>query len=103
MSDEETKIISKPPTFEENVLAQLEDVRSRLARLEQRENVGPLVAEFRELSDYVRTYLKSFDEKLGVINDELLEVKAEHKTIERRVRKIEVDNQPQAIMQAKDF
>lgn len=103
MSDEETKIINKPLPFEERVLTRLEDISSRLAALEKREGVESLIIDFRELSENVHTYLANFNEQLGVINSELLQVKADRRTLERRVRKLEIDNRPQAIIQDKEF
>ena len=112
MSDDKTKIMGRPASFEEKVLAQLESVNSRLAGLEKREAerdeatnpaFGQLLSEFQDLSRTVHVYLDNFDGKLDVINNELLQVKVNYRVIERRISKIEVENRPQSIKQETEF
>ncbi|SRR6266404_7178018 len=101
MSDEETKIINDPRSFEEKVLAQLDDLRSRVA--ETRSGFEGFVGEFQNMKDTIKMYFDNFDEKLEVINSELLQVKADQRKVERRVRKLEAEDRPQILMQDKQF
>jgi hypothetical protein len=87
MSDEETKLISNPRSFEEKVLEQLDELRSRVA----------------ETQETIKSYFDNFDEKLDVINNELLQLKADQRKTERRLRKLEVEDRPQVVLQNKGF
>jgi|GEM_PF-2760717 len=111
MSDEETKIINNPRSLEgrlERLLAQLEGYDSRLTALEERnaetlKSFQQMIGEFRDMRDNVNAYLASFDEKLTVLNDDLLKTRADQRTLERRIRKLEVEDRPQVVTQDKGF
>lgn len=112
MSDDETKLINNPSSFQERVLAQLEDLDSRLAALEKGEDergaetragFEGFVGEFHDMKNNITIYLDNFDEKLDVFNSEILQLKVDQRSVERRVRKLEVENRPQVITQEKGF
>jgi hypothetical protein len=105
MSDEETKIINDPRSFQERVLAELEALDSRLAAIEKRdtETASGLVREFKDLSATFKTCFANLDGKLDVVNSELLQVKVDQRAVEKRVRNIEAENRPQVITQDKGF
>jgi hypothetical protein len=107
MSDEETKINS-PLSFEERLFARLESYDSRLTALEERnaetlKSFRQMIGEFRDMRDNVNLYLASFDEKLTVLNDDLLKTREDQRTLERRIRKLEVEDRPQVVSQEKEF
>ena len=94
------------------MIAQLEVISSRLNDLEKRASerdkdahgqVVQILEEFRGMKDNVASYLANFDEKLNIINGELLSVKAEQSKILKRIRKLETDNLPQVVTQEHGF
>jgi len=116
MSEDKTRHL---PSFEERVLAQLDNIDSRLAALEQRgaerdletkpnwerlhKEFGEIRGQFGEMHTDVNTYLAMFDRKLDVINKEMLKLKADQLGIEGRVDKIESEVRPQIIVQDRQF
>ena len=119
MTEDETKRMSASLSFEEKVLRHLEEVssgieevRSRVVALERREaerdmdtkpGFDHILAEVRNINANIETYLKNFDRKLDVVNSELLQVKADQRALEVRVRKVEIDSRPQVIPQDRQF
>lgn len=112
MSEDKTAKTLHLPSFEEKVLAQLDDVSSRLALLEKRSaerdaetkpNWERLLKDFQEMNTSFSTYFKNFDRKLDVINSEMLQLKADQKGVESRVDKIELEVHPQVIAQDRQF
>jgi hypothetical protein len=110
MSEDETKIDGISVSFEDTVLARLEEIGSRLAALEKREQepetksvIEPILSEVRNINLNIQTYLKNFDRKLDVVNSELLQVKADQRAVEARLSKVEIETQPQVIAQDKQF
>ncbi len=95
MSDEEsTKEMDDAKPILERILRRLDSMDERLQRLEQQDerramDTKPIweraLAEILEVKESVRIV----DRKLSVMNDELLEVKADQRRLESRVDDIE--------------
>jgi len=119
MSEDKTAETLPLPSFEASVLAQLENIATRLAALEKlrverdletkpnwerlHKEFGETRTEFSQMHRDVNTYLAMFDRKLDVINKELLKIKADQLGIESRVDKIESEGRPQIIVQDRQF
>ena len=113
MSEEQTKRLGDNSlTFEARVLAELGSISSRLAALEKREaerqmetkpGLDQIISEVRSINTNVQTYLKNFERKLDVVNSELLQMKADHRSLEDRLTKVEIETRPQLIPQERQF
>ncbi|HEX8846115.1 MAG TPA: hypothetical protein VF791_15800 [Pyrinomonadaceae bacterium] len=107
--------MSEDPTrhlFEEKVLARLDAIDSRLASLEKRAHKRDfetkpiwenLLNAFTKMQAEVDAHLTNFDRKLDVVNKELLQVKADHSGLEKRLEKVEVEMRPDILVQDHQF
>ena len=105
MSNEDQTIKMRPP-FEEEVLAELRSLGSRLNSLEGKItqiNWDSFRREFSKHNTEVMELLGDLDRKFDVINHEILRLKAEQIRIEKRIDKVELDVRPQVIPQDRHF
>ncbi|HWN11632.1 MAG TPA: hypothetical protein VNO50_20560 [Pyrinomonadaceae bacterium] len=112
MNEDKTAETLHLPSFEERVLAKLDEVSLRLAVLEKRSaerdaetkpNWDRLLKEFQDMNTSFSKYFKNFDRKLDVMNSEMLQMKADQKGAETRLDKIEAEGRPQIIVQDRHF
>jgi hypothetical protein len=95
-----------PRSFEEQVLAELQALGSRLNSLEDRIgkiNWDSFRKDFSQHNSEMKELLGDLDRKFDVINHELLHLKAEQIRIEKRIGKVELDARPQVIPQDRQF
>ena len=110
--NEDTLIDKDELAFQQKVLAALQELGERIAEIEKRDFQREMATkpdlelvhkDVQDIGDTLKTYLQNFDRKLDVINGELLQLKADQRSVEKRVAKIEIENRPQVITQDRQF
>jgi hypothetical protein len=112
MSNDQTAETLRLSSFEERVLAQLNDLSVRIATLQKRiaeidaetkPNWERIHKDFLQLHKDMKASFAGLDRKFDVMNKELFQIKADQVGIETRLEKIESEATPQVIVQDRQF